>query len=127
MTSTRTALQQQRTACKPLPRPANNVGPDGRDVPWGPVVASHVIGDIAICEYLEDCSNLTAFDAATYARHGKSVFQTYLHDGEQFRRTHRAYFTLDSALVGAIAVKRDGENTRADMFFDRMTLAHLDG
>lgn len=118
---TREELNARRAACKPLTRVAGVYAPDGCEFPWGPIVGIHKIGDIAVVEYLRDCSNLTSAHIESYDDHGKTFYSAYLRREDGTYRNIRSYRSLDSALVGAIAVKRDGDNTRADVYFDRMT------
>lgn len=88
-------------------------GPDGRRFPWGPIQHVHAIGTIEIVEFTwRAISNDPGMEGAT-------GFAVYI-NGKDAGRTAT---TLDSAVVLAIATKRDGLNTQAAMFFDRMTLA----
>lgn len=103
-------------AVRPEPLRGPRTGPDGKRFSWGPVDAIHRIGEYAVVEYREDTSNFR--QPEVWARHGRTVFHPYI-DG---RDTHRSYLTLDSALVGAIAIKREGPNGQAADYFDRMTL-----
>lgn len=97
-------------------------GPDGRPFPWGPITQVHSINGIDVVEYRRDMSNTSVSPSAAgedpYAEHGQTQFHAYI-DG---RDTHRSDYSLDSALVGAIAQRREGPNGLAAMYFDRMTL-----
>ncbi|GAL23052.1 hypothetical protein JCM19235_1353 [Vibrio maritimus] len=69
---------------------------------WGEVVKDHVIGDYVIREYIEKGTDTTAFHIYIKGEDMCCSFET-----------------LDSALIGAIAIKYDGANTQANTFFER--------
>jgi len=102
---------------RPETIPGNRIGPDGRRFVWGPIVRIHEIGVYQIVEYQRDVSNLHPMTEENAAEHGRHEFMVVI----EGRRSGRVYRSLDSALVGAVAIRRDGINTRADVYFDRMT------
>ena len=115
-----TALLDTATPARPerLPRsPYGIYGPDGRKFPWGPIQAIHSISGIDVVEYLIDMSNHAGNGPDGYADHGATRYHPYI-DGKD---TSRSYDSLDSALVGAVAIRREGPNTRAAEYFDRIT------
>ena len=88
--------------------------PYGMRFPWGPIIEQHQIGPYTILEYLEDTS---AYDNATaWERHGRTLYHVYV-DG---KNTAVSATSLDSALAGAIAYRRDGANSHAGDYFMRM-------
>lgn len=99
----------------PLPHIGDNLAPDGRVFPWGPIDAIHCVGPYAIVEYREDRSTFTP--ASSWQNHGRTLFAPYL-DG---RSVSESFLSLDSALVGAVAYRREGPNSQAAHYFDRMT------
>src|SRR5690606_33164947 len=105
-TAKRIAANERRAALTPLPR-STQTGPDGRAFPWGQIVTIHEISDFRIVEFLVDYSNTISFDPDLYDGHGKPQFHVYLDHGDGRFRSSRGYSSLDSAIVGAIAVKRD--------------------
>jgi hypothetical protein len=102
----------------PLARPRHNTAPDGKEFVWGPIDAVHTVGEYAIVQYREDQSNHSASQPWAWNRHGRTVYHPYLNG----RDTNHSYASLDSALVGVIAIKREGYNGQAAEYFDRMTL-----
>lgn len=93
------------------------IAPDGRQFAWGPIDAIHTIGEYQIAEYREDQSNHSASQPWCWERHGRTLFHPWIAG----RDMHASFLTLDSALVGAIAYKREGPNGRAARYFDLMT------
>jgi hypothetical protein len=91
-------------------------GPDGNRFPWGRIVRTHAIGDYEIIEAVWDCPYSPSL-------HGTLGFFPYAH-GESI---HRHYRTLDDALVGVIAYRREGPNGRAAEYFRKMTLGEIPG
>ena len=82
---------------------------------WGQVVNIHAIGEYSIVEYqpwkTDGCRlKIGDVDFENYLFHG------YI-DG---KCTSRSWESLDAALVGLIAYKRDGPNTQAGEFFMKM-------
>lgn len=78
------------------------------DFDRGTVLARHRIGDIEIVEY----------EATRDKSFGKAIppmvlFHAYIVGKD----TNHSYGSLDQALVGSIAQKYDGINTRADTYF----------
>ncbi|MFN2347095.1 MAG: hypothetical protein ABR616_15455 [Dermatophilaceae bacterium] len=99
----------------PAPLAGNRAAPDGTRFTWGPIDAVHTVGEYQIVEYREDRSNFRR--AEEWDGHGRTLFHPYIGG----RDLHRGYLSLDSALVGAIAYKREGPNSRAADYFERMT------
>ena len=110
-----------RDQMDPLPRTGDNIGPDGREFPWGPIVAVHSIGRYHVLEYLRDNSRLGNPTEESVTEHGTSHFHAFI-DG---RSTSHSYHSLESALVGAIDHARSGPNSRAARMFDLMTLGEI--
>jgi hypothetical protein len=105
------------TLTMPQPLPATGIKhPTEKNWPWGPIQAIHRIGHYYVIEYLDDKSR--SFQRQYWHEHGRTLFSAHI-DG---KKTSRSYTSLASAIVGAVAIDRDGENTRADSYFDRMTL-----
>jgi hypothetical protein len=75
----------------------------------GDVHEVHSIGRYAFVEYLHE----PASNAEDKTR--RIHFASYI-DG---KRTGRSYLSLEAAMVGAVALKFDGINTRADTYFMR--------
>lgn len=97
-------------------------GPGGRPFPWGPIDRVHEIGDIQIVEYRRDLSNFISTSPSNpdpYAAHGHTEFHPFVNGND----THTWFRSLDSAVVGAIAYKREGPNGQAAGYFNRMTLS----
>jgi len=69
---------------------------------WGTVVAIHTLGEFDIVEYYNDNRLLTSFKPY---RNGSAY--------------PRSYGNLEEAIVGAIATKYDGGNTKSDTYFLR--------
>ena len=78
------------------------------DFPWGKVIKTHAIGDYKIIEYAER-------GASNHPTHAGKPTGRHL-----FHCDHYSYESLDHALIGIIARKHDGVNTRADVYFLRM-------
>lgn len=72
---------------------------------WGKVLRVHRVGEYAIVEYTPN----------TPRNHDGPLFHPFI-DGKD---TNHSYHTLDAAVVGCIALKHDGLNTRADRYFLR--------
>lgn len=107
---------------RPEPLPGPRMAPDGSHFPWGAIDAVHEVGEYQIIQYRRDTSDHTASQPEVWARHGETVFRPFLNG----RDTSRAYDSLDSALVGVIAHKREGPNSQAAMYFDRMTRTRME-
>lgn len=88
--------------------------PYGSRFSWGPVLEVHQIGPYTIVEYLEDTS--TYDSPAAWARHGRTLWHVYI-DG---KNAGMSALSLDAALAGAIAFRRDGANSTAGDYFMRM-------
>lgn len=106
----------------PVPElPTNAVGVNMADVNWlaepGTPRQLHVIGPYAFVEYVPKRMHPTTEEehAARLAQHPTN-FSCWV-DG---KRSHRGYSTLEAAIVGTIAIRFDGLNTQADIFFGRM-------
>ena len=82
--------------------------------PWGEVRQVHSIGDIEVVEFYgrqyEDGQTSPDVDRSV------SLFHPYL-NGEDL---NQSYDTLDGAVVGAIAFKYEGSDSRAAYYFWRM-------
>jgi hypothetical protein len=102
---------------RPEPLQGRRIGPDGKKFFGGTIQAIYEVGDIQVAEYLEDCSNHSASQPYAWDRHGRTLFHAYVAG----RSTAASHLSLDSALIYAIAYKREGANTRAAMYFERMT------
>lgn len=89
--------------------------PDGSNFPWGPIDAFHEFGPYTIIEYRRDQSRT---DQREYwPEHGRSMFMVCDTPGSHFTRS---YYSFDEAILGAVAVRRDGINTQADRLMARM-------
>lgn len=87
---------------------------DGRKYWLGPVVAVHRIGEYALLEY----EHTDFHSGPNYGkRDGSTGFSGFI-NGHSLSRGWRS---LDAALVGIVAVKRDGTNTQADHLFMKAT------
>lgn len=107
-------LKKHVKAERPKALKGSRLAPDGRNFPWGPVVATHEIGRYAIVEYLQDQSR--NIHAEAWASHGEPLFAVYI-AGENGNRN---YPTLEEALIGALAIDGNGHNTQADRLIARM-------
>jgi hypothetical protein len=95
--------------------------PDGREFVWGPIQRIHEIGDeYQVVEYLWDASTMAP--GSDVGDHGRTFYAPYLNG----RSIGRSYYSLDGALVGVIAYKREGPNSRAAEHFNLMTLGTID-
>lgn len=82
----------------------------------GAVVAVHRIGEYAILEYLD--RDYRGGSNPNYGKlTGEHTFSTFINECS----TSHGYNSLDAALVGVIAFKRDGCNTCADRYFMKAT------
>jgi hypothetical protein len=80
------------------------------DCGWlGPIIAIHTIGQYDIVEHWHNPASNDP-DRNTYR-----CFSPFI-DG---KRTGCSFNSMDEALVGAIARRHDGANTRADLYFVR--------
>lgn len=91
---------------KPLTWDREQVGPDGRTFPWGPIDKIHEIGEYQIIEYREDKSG---FNRDAWETHNRTVFHPYVNGKD----SHESFVTLDEAIVGAIAFKNQGAHSSA--------------
>jgi hypothetical protein len=81
----------------------------------GEVLATHTVGEYAIVEYIpRRPANLWGenFDPAP-------LFHPFI----ARRDTNHSYRSLDAALVGCVAMKHEGPNTKADRYFMRAICA----
>lgn len=92
---------------RPEPLRGNRTAPDGSRFPWGVITQVHKVGSYQIVEYRED---------EVWDSHGMMLFHPYI-DG---RDTCHDYHSLDAALIGVIAYRADGPNTRADRYICKM-------
>lgn len=90
------------------------MGPDGQRFPWGPIDQVHEIGPYKIVEYRRDMSGFGR--SSDYSEHGKTQFHPFI-DGKD---TSHCFDSLDAALAGAIAYRREGPNGTAGYYFMRM-------
>ena len=78
----------------------------------GKFVDFHTLGEYSIVEYKP-----TAFDGCNpkvpHQYETESNFHPYINGQD----TNTSYDTIEKAIVGAIACKYDGGNTRADVYF----------
>lgn len=93
----------------------NRVGPDGRSRTLGPIDGVHEIGEYLIIEFRWDASDSSE---ALWHHHGKTYFEPYVAG----KSTCVIHESLDSALVAAVAYKREGPNGQAAWYFERMTM-----
>jgi hypothetical protein len=88
--------------------------PYGMRFTWGPIMETLQIGPYTILEHLEDTSRYN--DPAAWERHGRMLYHVYV-DGKD---TSFSALSLDAALAGAIAYRREGSNSHAGDYFMRM-------
>jgi hypothetical protein len=86
---------------------------DLKDFPWGKVAHVHEVGEYQIVEYHP---RVAVGCTLTKELHDHTEFHPYING----KNTSTSYRSLDAALVGVIAHKHDGANTRADVYFCRM-------
>jgi len=73
---------------------------------WGKIKKIHEIGEYVIVEYSEP-------NYRNVENNESIVFHPFINGKD----TNRGYDTLDGAIVGVIARKHDGINTKADRYF----------
>lgn len=81
---------------------------------WGKVKSVHVVGDYQIAEYhprKSEGSRILKEPDLT-----KTEFHTYI----DWKDAHHSYSTLEEALIGVIAMRFDGLNSQAAMYFSKM-------
>ena len=105
---------------KPTRLPRTSLNADwamtvGHDFVWGPIDVIHTIGKYQVVEYRQDRSNM--LQSEYWYEHGNTQFHPYI-DG---RDTNHACTSLEEAIVLAIAIDRDGLNTRAAEYFMKAT------
>lgn len=108
------ALVEPDAPVRPTRLPGSRIDPYGDRFMWGPITEVHQIGPYTILEYLDDRSN--AVHSAEWMKHGRTLYHVFI-DG---KNTYVAALSLDAALAGAIAYRRDGEDSRAGDYFIRM-------
>lgn len=88
---------------------------NGAPYTWGELVSIHECGQYSIVEF-----HPWKRDKFTVLTGNQNVdernFSPYIDD----KNCNRSYDSLDAALVGAICLKHDGINTRADGYIMRM-------
>lgn len=97
-------------------------GKEWSNYTWGQVQEIFRIGDYGIVKYISDYDK----DEEDKIRFHPFIWTTdpeltKWHDNEPFwSDTSTSYYSLESAIVGAIARKFDGANSQAAGFFDKM-------
>jgi len=99
----------------PLPRTGDNIGPDGREFSWGPIVKVHEVGVYQFVEFLRDYSR-TSSTRDLSEEHGKPAFSVYIRG----RDTHVSADTIEEAMAIAMSYRFDGPNSQAAHFFMKM-------
>jgi hypothetical protein len=107
-------LTERQAPVRPEYIAGSRTDPYGMRFPWGPITEQHQIGNYTILEFLEDTS--TYNDPVAWARHGRTLYHVYV-DG---KNTSVSALSLDAALAGAIAYRREGPNSHAGDYFMRM-------
>jgi len=107
-------LKQAVVLVRPEYIAGSRTDPYGMRFPWGPIIEMHQIGPYTILEFLEDTSNYD--NPSAWERHGRTLWHVYI-DG---KNTGVAALSLDAALAGAIAYRRDGADSTAGDYFIRM-------
>ena len=107
-------MTQAEKPIRPTYIAGSRTDPYGMRFPWGPVIEVHQIANYTILEYLEDLSRYD--QPELWYRHGRTLYYVYV-DGKS---TNVSALSMDAALVGAIAYRRDGANSRAGDYFMRM-------
>lgn len=82
---------------------------------WGRIVKFHEIGEYLIVEAKD-----TLFDGCSPAIPRQYEVESSFHGYSNGDDHCRSYSSLDEALVGLVALKHDGLNTRADRYFMKM-------
>lgn len=114
LTDATNVLTEPDAPVRPEYLAGSRTDPYGMRFSWGPIIEQHQIGPYTILEYLEDTS--TYDNASAWERHGRTLYHIYV-DG---KNTAVSATSLDSALAGAIAYRRDGANSHAGDYFMRM-------
>jgi hypothetical protein len=78
----------------------------------GKFVASHELGEYFIVEYKP-----TAYDGCSPKVPKRYEDESNFHPFINGKDTNTSYVSIEAAIVGAIAYKYDGGNTRADQYF----------
>jgi hypothetical protein len=82
--------------------------------PWGLVITVHSIGEYDIIEsYPNEYKNGRGTGEIDY---NHKQYHPYINGKD----TNHSYYTLEGALIGAIAQKFDGLNSQAAMYFCKM-------
>lgn len=108
------ALVEPDAPVRPERLKGPRIDPYGDAFMWGPIVEVHQVGPYTILEYLDDRSN--AMRSTEWVKHGRTLYHVFV-DG---KNSYVAALSLDAALAGAIAYRRDGEDSRAGDYFMRM-------
>lgn len=108
------ALVEPDAPVRPERLKGSRMDPYGGRFPWGPITEQHQVGPYTILEYLDDRSN--AVHPEDWVNHGRTLYHIYI-DGKS---ASISALSLDAALSGAIAYRRDGANSRAGEYFIRM-------
>lgn len=74
----------------------------------GTIVQTHCIGDFQFVEYISEIKGNSDI--------GKHCFSACIN----FEKTSRSYYSLESAMIGTIAYKYDGANSKAGGYFEKM-------
>ncbi len=87
----------------------------GANFTWGRLIKIHEIGEYSIVEFYPWITeNSTVWSGTPDTT--KKEFTTYV----MGKDCGRGFLSLDAAIVGCIAYKHDGINTRADYYFMKM-------
>ena len=99
------------------PQFPGNLGPDGKEFVWGPIVKIHEIGEFKIVEHLRDYSTYSlAKDDELVNEHGKPSFSCYINN----KSLSYGVDTLDDAILGCIACKYDGFGSHVAGYIRKM-------
>ena len=84
------------------------------DFRWGKIIERHHIGEYEFIEHIPNqASNVSDEDYEAEGGTNQRHFSALING----RSIGRSYTSLDAALVGVVAYKYDGNNTRADRYF----------
>jgi hypothetical protein len=107
-------MNEAVTATRPQPLIGPRTAPDGKRFPWGVIDEVHEVGPYQIAQYRKDAS--TYAHESAWVDHGKTMFHIYV----EGKDACQSFWTLDAALVGAIAYRAEGPNGQAAEYFMRM-------
>lgn len=79
------------------------------EFPWGRVTQDHVFGPYVIREYVQK-------KVPNSPNNGRTLFHAY-HEGKSL---NESWYSLEKAIIGAIAKVHDGLNSQAAYYFFRM-------